>query len=64
MTHPLWQDAGAGERAARYRHMAEEIRTALDGEGPPSARHALLRMATAYDLLADRVEDMAGKLPG
>jgi hypothetical protein len=43
------------DRAARYRALAEEIRTAAEGMQTES-RGTLLRLANDYDLLATKLE--------
>jgi hypothetical protein len=51
------------ERATRYRKLAEEIRTALEGMQSDNARSTMLFVAESYDALAARMDRMAGVRP-
>ncbi len=49
-------DSSTPDKAKRYRMRAEEIRTAAESLHLLSARESMLRIANAYDLLADQAE--------
>lgn len=49
-------DEEAARKADIYRSRAEEIRTAAESTKNPQARETLLRLASAYDHMADMLE--------
>jgi hypothetical protein len=51
-----------GERARRFRALAEEIRASAEGMSDPEAQRTLLRLAGSYELMADHAEAMGEAL--
>lgn len=48
------------QRAAQYRHRAEELRTIAQDWTTPEARQSLVRVAMEYERMADVVESAVG----